>query len=90
MTDVASVTTVTIPVPQDFPRSYGVHSVTHSSGGRLIQRYSRNEVELIEAQAKRLGVTTAMFIRQCAMNVAQALAKQEKEKDSVQHDNRSG
>lgn len=80
---------VTIPIPLPFQRDYGVNARTEGRHGtaRLMQRYNGAEELLIMQQAARLGVTVSLFIRESAVNMAKALAQQEK--DNAKHDLRS-
>lgn len=83
-----SVATVTIPIPLPFQRNFGVHSTTHHTAERIMQRYIKEDADIIKQQAARLGVTVSSFIRESAVNTAKALAIQEK--DNAKHDLRSG
>lgn len=86
--DNANISTVTIPIPSQSQNNFGVHATTHHSSMRLMQRYNKEQHEVIRKQAERLGLTVSAFIKESAFNMAKALEHQEKQ--HAQHGIRSG
>ena len=63
---------ITIPLPHEFPKSYGVDS-TGKRGGNLRIRCTNKEYDEIQDEAARINLTLAMFCRWCCVYVAERL-----------------
>ncbi len=70
----ASDLSVTIPIPCDPPRARGIYS-TQRFGVCIRARIHTDELQLIEQEAKELGVSVSAFIRWCAVQTAKELER---------------
>lgn len=86
---ISDIEQVTIPIPQQFERHYGVHATTHNEAERKTQRYSKQQHDEIIKAASALGITVAAFIKESAYNMAKAI-NLKVEKHNAKHDLRSG
>lgn len=71
---------VTIPIPCDPPRARGRWATTVLATS-VRTRVHNSEIELIEKEAKRLGVTRSAFLRWCAVKTAEALRDKRRKKE---------
>ena len=63
---------ITIAAPSPIAQGYGPNS-TGRRGGNLRIRCTNKEYDAIQAEARRLNLSLAMFCRSCAIQVAQRL-----------------
>lgn len=77
---------ITIPVPSYIPPKPGMHS-TSKYGGNLRIRCSNAELDMVQEEADKLGLTTSGFCRWCITRVALALRQyQERNQDGIHHE----
>lgn len=74
-----------IPTPVYAPRARGMHS-TGRFGHNLRVRCSVEDFQLIETEAKRIGIPVAMFVRHCAVFTAEYLRNYHDDRGK-EHDN---
>lgn len=73
--DVTDVS-VTIPIPTERPRMYGVHSTFETEGaGRYYIRCNAHEAELIVKACAILEIKPAAFGRDIMVNVAERIVE---------------
>ena len=65
---------ITIPTPGEIPQGFGPNS-TGKRGGNLRVRCTNREYDMIQEEARLIGVSLAMFTRWCAVQVAEQLHK---------------
>ena len=69
---------VTIALPNEFPRSFGINS-TGKRGGNLRIRCTNKEYDAIQLEATRINISLAMFCRSCIVQVAMGLLEHREE-----------
>src|SRR5688572_20234294 len=64
---------ITIPCPSYIPQGNGVYSTHQKRASNLRLRTTDIEYDMMKAEAKRLGLSLAMFVRWCGVMTAVAL-----------------
>lgn len=62
---------ITIPIPSERPRMYGVHSNYHQDAARIYPRLNAHESQILEQACAILELKPASFARDVIVNAAE-------------------
>jgi hypothetical protein len=80
---IAEVWELSVRIPSERPRRFGVHAAGHHTAHRQMLRHPKEEFDLILEVSHILGLSPAVFTSEAARNMALAILKKVKENSNA-------